>query len=405
MNKGIRIAIIAAFAVLAISALFLFFFLGFGGNGNTSSTSTSTSGGVFDFLKKDRPLTTETKSDQERATSTPETIPANNKLSKVTEREVSAFIPLSNDSVRFIERGTGQIFSVSDKKETLLSSRNIQRALRAEFNKKGNALILGIYDDSGNVSEKIALIDSSASTTTAGNVTFLETGGYGFVFSPDGEEVAQLSKNSENVLLTTFSLKNPNKKNNVFSSSFGDWRLAWPEKNTLVLVSKPSGLVPGGLYLVNKSAKTASRGLGDILGLNATFSSDAKNLIYSSANNQGTFSTYMREVPTGNELISPIRALADKCLWSKKEKRKIYCAATKDVPAGTYPDGWYKGKVSFSDAFYTIWADSTDQEFLFDPNEAGIDIDASSLTLNEKEDALYFIDKKTSSLWRLNLSQ
>jgi hypothetical protein len=43
-------------------------------------------------------------------------------------------------------------------------------------------------------------------------------------------------------------------------------------------------------------------------------------------------------------------------------------------------------------------------DFLANPTEAGVgEIDAIDLTLNEKEDTLYFINKKDASLWSLRL--
>jgi hypothetical protein len=409
MNRGIRIALIAIFAILGISALFLFFFLGFGGKTNNPTTSTSTSRGFFDFLKKDKPVTIEPTPpdpDQETSTSTTKIVPTNSNLVKVTNREVSAFIPTSDGSVRFIERGTGQIFSVLGDKETLLSSRTIQRVAEAEFNKNGSALILGIYDTSGNISRKIAIIKGSSSASSTENVSFSEIGeSLSLAFNPEGDQVAQLTKTNNTISLLTFSLKSPSKKTTLFSSAFSDWRLAWPEKNTITLLSKPSGLVSGSLYSVNKSTKTVSHDLGGILGLNSIVSSDAKNILYSATNNSGTFSTYLSEKATGFNMISPTRTLAEKCVWSKKETKKIYCAAPGEAPKGVYPDDWYKGKISFSDIFYILEAGSTDLEFILDPLESGTGpVDAASLTLNEKEDTLYFIDKATSSLWSLRLN-
>lgn len=410
MNKGIRIAIIAVFSVLGISALFLFFFLGFGGNVNSPSTgtSTSTSGGFWSFLNKDKPVTIEPTppdKDQETSTTTPNIVPTNSVLRKVTNREVSAFMPTSDGSVRFVERGTGQIFSVLNEKETLLSSRTIQRVAEAEFNKNGTALILGIYDESGNIVRKIATPIGSTSTSSTENITFLETGGsLGFAFSPDGAEVAQLVQTNNTTSLITFSLKSPAKKTTLFSSAFSDWRLAWPEKNILTLLSKPSGLVSGSLYSVNKSTKNVIHDLGGIFGLDSVFSPDAKNIIYSAVNKSGTFSTYISERATGFSVTSPTRTLAEKCIWSKKETKKIYCATPTEAPKGVYPDDWYKGKVSFSDIFYLLEAGNTDLKFILDPLESGAGpIDAVDLTLNEKEDTLYFIDKTTSSLWSLRL--
>jgi hypothetical protein len=362
MNRGVRIALIATTLALLISALFFFVFLGFGGGNNNSNTSTSNSG-FFSFLKNNTSNTNTTQTNTETSTTTEtETIPVNTNLTKVTSREVTAFTPTTDGGVRFIERGTGQIFSAKDNTETNISSRTTQRIGEARFSVSGKYAVLGIYNESGDVIHQIATLGSASST---GNITFSNLGrGYQQVFNPTGDQVAELIKNGSNTTIETFTPSNPLKKTSLFSSSFSDWTISWPEKNTISLLTKPSGTTPGNLYLLNKNTKALSHVISSAPGLVTLTSPDSKHVLYSTTNSGGTFSTYTLNTTDGVSLISPTRTLADKCVWSKRDTNKVYCAAPQEVVSGTYPDDWYKGKVSFSDVILGLYAEGTDMDFL-----------------------------------------
>ena len=83
----------------------------------------------------------------------------------------------------------------------------------------------------------------------------------------------------------------------------------------------------------------------------------------------------------------------------------IYCAIPKSITRGTYPDLWYKGETSFSDEIWKINVESGITTKLINPITVigGEEIDAIKLALDADENYLFFVNKKDSYLWKLEL--
>ena len=77
----------------------------------------------------------------------------------------------------------------------------------------------------------------------------------------------------------------------------------------------------------------------------------------------------------------------------------------KFINAGLYPDIWYQGEVSFSDQFWKIDIQTGNATLLLDPLTVpgGEEIDGIKLALDKDEDYLFFVNKKDSFLWKLEL--
>ncbi len=98
-----------------------------------------------------------------------------------------------------------------------------------------------------------------------------------------------------------------------------------------------------------------------------------------------------------------ITALPEKCLWTK-DSITLFCGAPNEIPEGMYPDSWYQGKVSFSDALWKINTETGALNILAIPEEdAREEIDLIDPMLSPDEHTLIFRNKKDSSLWSLQL--
>ena len=50
-----------------------------------------------------------------------------------------------------------------------------------------------------------------------------------------------------------------------------------------------------------------------------------------------------------------LETLPEKCVWSKADASIFYCAVPENIPADNiYPDVWYQGLMSFSDAIWKV---------------------------------------------------
>jgi hypothetical protein len=144
--------------------------------------------------------------------------------------------------------------------------------------------------------------------------------------------------------------------------------------------------------------------IGSIRGLSSKMSSDAKNIIYSIGGND--METRVLNLSTGTSTEVIFKTLADKCVWSKIRKNEVYCAVPTEIPDASYPEDWYKGSVSFVDQIWVLDITNGEVHLLANPlNLSKVLIDAVDLTLDTKENYLYFINKNDLSLWVLDLNQ
>ena len=71
---------------------------------------------------------------------------------------------------------------------------------------------------------------------------------------------------------------------------------------------------------------------------------------------------------------------------------------------GQYPDSWYQGEVSFSDAIWKIDVASGNTTMVSDPASINSEeVDGVRLSLDDNQNFLFFMNKKDSYLWELNL--
>ena len=217
--------------------------------------------------------------------------------------------------------------------------------------------------------------------------------------SPGAESVLYLFNVGENIIGTTLNLSN-NKKVQVFDSPFTEWLSLWPNNKMITLTTKPASGVPGYMYALDPTgSKRLNKILGGIDGLTTLGSPSGKLVLY--ADDGLSLGVYHTDTKVSDSL--GIRTLPEKCVWGGGSDA-VYCAAPKSVGAGPYPDAWYQGEVSFSDQLWKIDAQSGNATLLSDPATAGgEEVDGTKLTLDENEDYLFFVNKKDSFLWKLNL--
>ena len=83
----------------------------------------------------------------------------------------------------------------------------------------------------------------------------------------------------------------------------------------------------------------------------------------------------------------------------------IYCAAPRLVNGTNYPDIWYQGEISFEDQIWKISVETGSASIILDPAATGVgeEVDGIKLVVDEGENYLFFVNKKDSFLWRVEL--
>ncbi len=319
------------------------------------------------------------------------------------EREEKEFTP----ALRYVDRATGNIYQTfaDEIQEKKLSSTIIPKIYEALFGNNGEVVIMRylktdnktIQTFVGNLPEEKTGEDMISEKEVEGS--FLPDNISNLSLSSDTTQVFYLLNINDNVTGIVLNLKN-NKKTQVFDSPFTEWLSFWPSSKMITLNTKPSGIVPGYMYAINPNKKDLNRVLAGINGLTTLTSPNGKLILYS--NNNLRLSVY--HIDTKEADLLGVNTLSEKCIWNKTSDI-LYCAIPKNTNQGLYPDSWYKGKISFSDEIWKIDLSTNSTTKIIDPINiiGGEEIDGIKLALDDNENYLFFINKKDSYLWKLDL--
>lgn len=336
------------------------------------------------------------------------------KLRKISTNPVAGFFASSTAStsiVRYMDRGTGHLFeanNVSNEVKTL-SNTTLPRIYEAYGNKSGtNFIIRYLRDDEETVSNFYTELRSTGTTTTQTPFElkgkFLSPEVNQIAISPSGDRVFTWNIESGNGVgyISSFDEKT---KAKVYSSPLTQVNVDWPEASTLVLSTKASSVASGFIYTINTKTGDMRSIIGNLKGLTGKMSRDGSKILLSAIVNSSIVSS-IRDLKTLTNSDLLFKTLSEKCVWSNVTKNDLYCAVPTQIPNGVYPDDWYRGRVSFIDQIWHVDTKTGENHQLADLIElSDTQIDAVQLTLDPKEDTLYFINKNDLSLWALDLKQ
>ncbi len=384
-----------------------------------SSKNTSTSDSNPSLLQKFNPFGTSTKNTTNTNTNvgtddngTSEITKANSRFYQITNFAIAgaAFLedmrplPANSDiaaptselipSIRYVERSTGHIYQMylDTKKSGTISNSTIPGVYEALFNNRATSTIYRyVSTDDKTITSFLASL--------GGDSNFLPTDIEAISLSPDKTQFFSIIKNTNGVTGTTNSF-DKTKTNQVFTSSFSEWLPQWVTDKNIYLTTKPSYLVSGSIYILNTTNGTLSKIFGGIDGLTTLANNDGNFILYNASLNIGP-KLNVFDVKNHTSIDLGVYGLPEKCIWSL-DNINVYCALPNTIMGIEYPDYWYQGLVSFTDYFVKINTKTKSvMTFVNSANEVAID--ATNLFLSNKEDKLFFINKKDSTLWSLDL--
>ncbi len=396
MNKKIIIIVIIILVIIGLgAALFI------GRNGSGENTLKGTSKGFF-------PNSESGNIDALPPGILGEDVLVDAKNFVLTKLSVSAVsgATYTKGKVTYVDRATGNIYEIEadGKDRNRISNTTIPKIFDARFSSDGDNFIFRyLVSDNGveSVRNFLAGLSGESGTSTALTVEgiFLPVDISSVVISPEEDKIFYIYKQGEETIGVTANFQNKKQKQ-IFSSSFGEWNIAWPSKNIITLLTKPSGVADGFFYSLDAKTGKFTKLLGGVKGLGATADDKGSSILYSESG-QNTIKTMIYNIKKGESSVLPIATLSEKCIFSYEEDY-VYCSAPGSLPTAMYPDDWYQGLISFSDLIWKINISDGNTELL-----AGIsdNFDATNLFLSSQEDYLFFINKKDSTLWSLRLKE
>lgn len=318
-------------------------------------------------------------------------------------------------AVRYVDKATGNIYQtfVDKIEERKFSTTTIPKIYEAYLGNKGESVVMRYLktDDKtietfvGTLPKEYLGADTTGNNEVKG--VFLAEDIKDVSLSPDALKIFYLFNAGDSMVGTTMNLSDK-KKVQVFDSPFTEWLSFWPNARMITLTTKPSANVLGYMYAVDPNSKNLNKILGGINGLTTLTSPSGKLVLYSGSN----LLLYVYHTDTRNSDTIGVKTLGDKCVWGKASD-VVYCAVPRLVEGGAYPDAWYQGETSFSDQLWKIDIKTGNTTMLADPaviaggpaslSQGGEDVDGIKLALDEGENYLFFVNKKDSFLWELQL--
>ena len=315
---------------------------------------------------------------------------------------LTEFVP----SLRYVEKATGNIYQTfaDTINEQKFSITVIPEVYDAYFGDSANSIAMRYLKPDGKTIETFAgstpkeiLGGDSSSNEIKGG--FLPENITDISVSPDSSSIFYLFNSGDSTIGTT-ALASGDKKNQIFSSSFNEWLSQWPNNRMITLTTKPSFSFPGFMYGIDPNTKKINKILSGINGLTTLTSPSGKLVLY----NDNNLSLKIFNTDTQDSISIGIKTMPEKCTWNKSSTM-LYCAVPKYVSGSNYPDPWYQGEMSFSDNIWKLNVANGSATNIADPTSfsGGDDIDGIKLSLDDNENYLFFVNKKDSYLWELQL--
>lgn len=307
----------------------------------------------------------------------------------------SSSTPMVADTdIRFIDRASGNIYSY------VVHARTLTR--------RSNKTLPGIQEASWVPDGSLAYVRFITSDSSTGEhiATYAlpENGEGGYFIEQDLDEARVSSSTGLFTLLTsttgsvgTIAKTDGSNPRTLFTSLISSL-VVYPAGNTYFAHTKASVQTDGYGFQIISGA--FSRFLGPLRGLTLLPSPSGKSILYSYVSG-GVTHLAVIDLANRNATALPLATLTEKCVWA--DEVTVYCGVPTSM-SGSIPDDWYQGAVSFSDRLWRIDMTARVATLVVDPTQvAKTPIDAIALTVDPKQDALVFTDKKTGSLWVYDL--
>jgi hypothetical protein len=405
--------------ILLIAGTAIFGFFYFRG---TNSTTPGTIDSGINFISQFNPFGASTKpgdttSPVDVSGYQPAATGERTKLTKISSMPIAGYTVFAKEKLkeggtefmpflRYVEKSTGNIYQTfaGEIIEKKFSGTIIPRVWDSYFGNNGESVVMRyLKTDNATIETFVGALPKEYLGTDPNSInevkgSFLPSNIKDISLSPNGTKIFYLFNSGDSAIGTTLDLLN-NKKVQIFDSPFTEWLSWWGSNNTITLSTKPSANVPGFVYAIDDTGKNLTKILGNINGLTALGSPDGKLILY--GNNNLSLSIYHADTRNSDSL--GIKTLPEKCVWGKLSDI-IYCAVPKSFELGQYPDSWYQGEVSFNDQFWRIDVKTGNSTLLLNPvTVATEEVDGIKLTLDADENYLFFVNKKDSFLWELDI--
>jgi hypothetical protein len=434
--------IIAVLILLALAGG-TYWYIFFYGPGNGTPVTNNTNGTTGGFVPLNAPNNNTNQTTNNNTNNSNNTNPDNNQNSSstpvVTEKVPAlrllsanpiggygASTTASTTIVRWVDRGRGNIMEARGDTEEIftLSNTILPRVYISVWNKNTTAFIGSLLSSNNDIPTVVyAKLNIQASSTQQKNTSTttvdtepmkvtpyflrgknLPQNIITYAVSPKGDKLFMLIKESGQGAgyISNFDGTSVTK---IFIQPLTQVNVEWPEENTIAITTNGSSNQAGFLYFVNPKTGIWKKIIGPVFGISTKVSRDAKFVLVSGSTNSQSIVTNIYPIGTTTPIDAFIKTLADKCVWGNYYKELVYCATPSQPISGIYPDDWYKGTVTSYDKIWQINVKNNDirqvSSLLGQTNKL---INVFNMSVDPRDDFLFFMNKDDLSLWSLNLN-
>lgn len=331
--------------------------------------------------------------------STSETV--KNRLAQLTkEPTIGSSISKNGERVMYFNRGTGHLFQIpfdGQGGEERLSSNTIKNIIKAAWSWNKDYALLATQND---FDVKNWWLQVVGTTTLSGAFPGPSTD---FSFSPSENRVAVVKNTDLGPTLLVSDPRGTTGLKPILELPLPDIQPQWIEKNTIALQTKASFAAPSLIQLTTPSGTAPSFLQGSKNGLTTLWDTRGARYVVGESIANGkdvSLSLYNRTRP-GEFTTLTFKTLPEKCVFSASSTNStIYCAIPRSLGGLSLPDSWWQGRTQFSDELWAINLTTGETSLVLGE---GTDFDMTNLILSPKEDFIFFINKKDSTLWSYRL--
>jgi len=300
----------------------------------------------------------------------------------------------------------GQIVSVAQELETVLSASSIAPLTKAIFSFDGkkvlvvfgerNALHLSVFDVAARSWQPLSF---------NGNVQDI-------TWSPNDHRLLYLIENGGSATLATLNVDDKTAKPRELARlHVNDVLLQWTHPDVITIASRPSALVAGSIWTFNPTSRVLTPVAQGVPGAEVIWDrrSNKGLLLKSSERGGGTLSLITRGGNVLREL--DVLTLPEKCtFWTGKRAAtstgattsSLLCAAPRIQDAflrNTIPDVYLKRALYTEDDFLAVDTDTRETYSIFSDQERPLD----ATQLKVVRDALFFINRYDQRIYAISL--
>lgn len=349
------------------------------------------------------------------------TIPTLRLLSRTPIGAYGASTTASTTIVRWIDRGRGNVSEVRENalETTVLSNTILPRIYEGSWNRNLTAFIASMLPENEDaVTTVYSELRKRSATTTASSTPAqdasklapfdlrgknLPSDIISYAVAPTGDKVFILIREGGQGVGYIANFDGTGMAR-ILSTPLTQVMVEWPELNTIAITTKSQAAQDGFLYFVNPKTGAMRKIIGPVPGLATRTSHDARYVIASSAGAAGNMQTAIYRVGSTTPTDALALTLADKCAWGNFYTNIVYCAVPTQQLLATYPDDWYKGRLSFVDRLWQINAATGEIKLVSNiVGQSDRVIDAFNLGLDPKDNFLFFMNKNDLTFWSFDL--